>query len=166
MSTGNLSSLALLFPQVQRKQQAFRNDESGKEGLPGRLVYREPLPTLKGAGPFCPSYCPVKDEKQLMTGRTLTLKTHIWERHYVQQWNSWEPEGPALSLNIEVMVKDVVPETNSSWQVPSPPLTVVCSQLSYASHLENRDDNNSIYLTGVWGGLNESMLHRMTPSTE
>lgn len=36
----------------------------------------------------------------------------------------------------------------------------------YASHLENRDDNNSIYLMGVLGGLNESILHRMTPSTE
>lgn len=37
MSTANLSCLALLFPQVHRKQQAFRNDEPGKEGLLGDL---------------------------------------------------------------------------------------------------------------------------------
>src|SRR5574337_67137 len=36
----------------------------------------------------------------------------------------------------------------------------------YASHLENRDDNSSTYLVGVLGGLHESILHRMMPSTE
>lgn len=51
------------------------------------------------------------------------------------------------------------------WQVPSLPLTVVCSHA--LMHLIWKIEMTIIVLPrGVLGGLHESILHRMMPSTE
>ena len=146
MSTANLSCLALLFPQVHRKQQAFRNDEPGKGRTAGWLVYCEPLPTLKRAGPFCPSHCHMKDEKQLTTW---IKNTQIKKRTHL---------GKALCSATELLGTrrpHAVSEYRGKGQGRWPWRPTACGKshhchllryvhsCPYASHLENRDDNNS-----------------------